>query len=59
MKNWSRIEKKVIAFYTRHIFTAGHSSSQSSESLNFFKRFWIFKKGNDLLEYISINDMVR
>ena len=25
---------KWVAFYTKHIFTAGHTSSQRSESLN-------------------------
>ena len=45
MKNWSRIEKKYVAFYTKHIFTHGYTSSQRLESLNnFFKDFRSLKK---------------
>ena len=37
--------EKDVAFYTKHIFTAGHTSSQRSESLNnFFKGFGFLKK---------------
>ena len=52
---------KFIAFCTKHIFTAGHTSSQRSESLDsFFLRFWFFfKEENGSLEYIPISDMVR
>ena len=37
--------EKSVVFYTKHIFTAGHTSSQRSESLNnFFKGFGSLKK---------------
>ena len=37
--------EKYVAFYMKHIFTAGHTSSQRSESLNnFFKGFEFLKK---------------
>ena len=38
-------KEKTVAFFTKHIFTAGHTSSQRSESLNsFFKGFGTMKR---------------
>ena len=38
-------KEKSVTFYTKHIFTAGHASSQRSESLNsFIKGFGSLKK---------------
>ena len=38
-------KEKTVAFFTKHIFTAGHNSSQRSESLNiFFKGFGTMKR---------------
>ena len=53
-------KEKSAAFYTKHIFTAGHTSSQRSEFFEWFdKRFWIVEEGNGAMEYISANDLVR
>ena len=42
---------KTVVFNTYHIFTAGHRTSQRSESLNFLKCL-CFETRSDNLEYI-------
>ena len=38
-------KEKSVDFYTKHIFTVGHTSSQRSESLNgFIKGVWSLKQ---------------
>ena len=38
-------KEKTVAFFKKHIFTAGYASSQRSESLNsFFKEFGTMKR---------------
>ena len=38
-------KEKTVAFFTMHIFTAGHTTSQRSESFNsFFKGFGTMKR---------------
>ena len=53
-------KEKNVAFYTKHIYTTGHTNSQRLESLNnFFKGFGSWKEGNELLVYTLIDNMVR
>ena len=53
-------KEKHVAFYTKHIYTTGHTNSQRLEYLNnFFKGFGSLKEGNKLLVYILIDNMVR
>ena len=59
MKNLVLKKEKSVAFYTKHIFTAGHTSSQRLEILNsLINGFGSLKK--DMVQWnLSTNDRVR